>query len=246
MSDAGGESGSEPRSESATPEPVPDLLEAVPETAYFWGRVAGDGGLTRETVTVRAGDERAANALAAIAGTDKADHRVTARESAHDASIVRYEDEYELQVFGPTAERASAALGLPLNKGAGGYRFDAFAEYRPQLIRGLLEACGTVCFRESAGTVGISFVHSDERLLETIRSLLAAAGPQVPTDELAATSSGGYYFGLAEGADTTDFAEWVYAGSERSGLYSENRRTKLRRSVERATGGEVGTLSGER
>jgi hypothetical protein len=246
MSDAGGEPGPEPRSEQRGPEPVSDLLEATPETAYFWGRVAGDGDLTRETITVRTGDKRAAEALAAIAGTEEADHRVAARESAHDASMVRYEEEYELQVFGPTAERASAALGLPIGNQTGGYRFDAFSEYRPQLVRGLLEACGTVCFRESAGSVGISFVHSDERLLETIRSLLAAAGPAVPTEALSATSSGGYYFGLAEGADTTGFAGWAYAGSERSGLYSEDRRTKLRRSVERATGGEVGELSGER
>ena len=246
MSDAGGESGPGPTAEKSGPDPVSDLLEAAPETAYFWGRVAGDGELTWKTITVRADDERAAKALAAIAGTDRAEHRVAARESAHDASIVRYEDEYELQVFGPTAERASAALGLPLKDQSGGYRFDAFSEYRPQLVRGLLEACGTVCFRESSGSVGISFVHSDERLLETVRSLLAAADPQVPTDELAETSSGGYYFGLAEGADTAGFAEWVYAGSDRSGLYSEDRRNKLRRSVERATGGEVGALSGER
>ena len=246
MSDAGGEPDSEPTSEKGRPEPVSDLLTAAPETAYFWGRVAGDGEITRETITVRTGDERAAKALAAVAGTDEAEHRIAARESAHDASIVRYEDEYELQVFGPTAERASAALGLPIEEGAGGYRFDAFDEYRPQLIRGLLEACGTVCFRESSGSVGISFVHDHEHLLGTIRSLLAAAPPQVPTDDLAETSSGGYYFGLAEGADTAGFAEWVYAGSERSGLYSEDRRNKLRRSVERATGGEVGDLSGER
>jgi hypothetical protein len=246
MSDTGGESGSEPSPESTMPEPVPDLLVATPETAYFWGRVAGDGELTRKTITVRAGDERTAEALAVIAGADRADHRVAARESAHDASMVRYEDEYELRVFGPAAERAGAALGFPMDGQPGGYRFGAFDEHRAQLVRGLLEACGTVCFRESAGAVGVSFVHDEKRLLETMRSLLADADPQVPTDELAETSSGGYWFGLADGADTTGFAEWVYAGSEQSGLYSERRRTKLRRSVERATGGEVGALSEER
>lgn len=228
---------------AATPEPAEDLLAATPETAYFWGRVAGDGELTENCVTVRAGDETAADALAAVAGADRTDHHVAARESAHDASVVRFEDEYQLQVFGAPADRASAALGLPMDGQPGGYRLDAFSDHRAQLVRGLLEACGTVCFRESSGSVGVSFVHDDERLLETVRSLLAAAEPHAPTDDLAETSSGGYWFGLADGADAVEFAEWVYAGSDASGLYAADRRTKLRRSVERATGGEVGSLS---
>jgi hypothetical protein len=46
------------------------LLDAHPETAYFWGRVVGDGEVTRDGVTVRTTDETAANRLAAIAGAD--------------------------------------------------------------------------------------------------------------------------------------------------------------------------------
>lgn len=228
-----------------TPEPVGDLLAATPATAYFWGRVAGDGELTRDCVTVRTEDETSADALAAIAGTGRTDHdhRIAVRESAHDASIVRFEDEYEVQVFGTPADRASAALGLPVDGRPGGYRFDAFSEHRPHLVRGLLEACGTVCFRESSGSVGVSFVHDDEALLGTVRSLLDAAEPTVPTDDLSETSSGGYWFGLAEDVDTAAFARWVYAGSDGSGLYSAERRRKLRRSVERATDSEVGELS---
>jgi len=228
-----------------TPAPADDLLAATPATAYFWGRVAGDGDLTDGCVTVRAGDETAADALAAVAGASRtdADHRVAERESAHDASIVRYEDEYELQVLGAPADRASAALGLPIDGQPGGYRLDALDDHRPQLVRGLLEACGTVCFRESAGAVGVSFVHDDEALLRTVRSNLEAAAPYAPTDGLAESSSGGYWFGLADGADVAGFADWVYDGSEASGLYAADRRQKLRRSVERATGGEVGELS---
>jgi len=230
---------------STTPVPVEDLLASTPATAYFWGRVAGDGELTRDCVTVRAEDETAADALAAIAGAGRTnrDHRTAARESAHDASIVRFEDEYELQVFGAPAERAGAGLGLPIDGQPGGYRFDAFSEYRPQLVRGLLEACGTVCFRESSGSVGVSFVHDDATLLRTIRSLLDAAEPRVPTDDRSETSSGGHWFGLADDADTAAFASWTYAGSDGSGLYSAERRQKLRRSVERATDSGVGKLS---
>lgn len=228
-----------------------DLLVWTPETAYFWGRVAGDGELTTEYVTVRARDEAAVNALATVAGVDahedRTEHTRTARESAHDASVVRHEEEYELQIeVSPSfAERATAALGLPVSDTSShnGYRFEGFDEHRQQLIRGLLEACGTVCFRESSASVGVSFVHDDEQLLETLRSLLAAADPSVSTDGLAESSSGGYWFGLADDADPAPFARWVYAGSDASGLYAADRRRKLRRSVERATGGDVGSLS---
>ncbi|GAA0474231.1 cobalamin biosynthesis protein (plasmid) [Halococcus dombrowskii] len=226
----------------AAPGPAEDLLAATPETAYFWGRVAGDGELTGNCVTVHTEDERAADALATIAGADRTGHQVAAREPAHDASIVRYEDEYEIQVFGSPADRSGAALGLPIDGQPGGYRFDSFADHRAPLVRGLLEACGTVCFRESSGSVGISFVHDDESLLQTIRSLLADANLHVPTDGLAETSSGGYWFGLADDADTGEFAEWVYTESDESGCYSDGRRRKLRRSVERATGSDVGDL----
>lgn len=225
------------------PKPAEDLLAASPATAYFWSRVAGDGELTGKSVTVHTEDETAADALAAIAGADRTDHRVAARESAHDASVVRYEDEYKVQVFGAPADRAGAALGLPIDGQPGGYRFDTFADHHAPLVRGFLEACGTICFRESSKSVGISFVHDDESLLRTIQSLLADAEPQVPTDDLAETSSGGFWFGLADDADTSAFAQWVYAGSDESGLYSNGRRQKLRRSVERATGTDVGDLA---
>jgi hypothetical protein len=222
--------------------PARDLLASTPATAYLWGRVAGDGELTPDCVIVRVGDETAADALATDAGADRRDHEVRARESAHDASVVRYEETYELRVFGPVAERAGAALGLPVDGQPGGYRFDAFADHRRQLLRGLLEACGTVCFRESSNAVGVSFVHDERRLLYTIRSLLSAAEPAVPAEELAESSSGGYWFGLADDAAIDEFAAWLYAGSDDSGLYSNDRRTKLARSVERATGRSVGSI----
>ena len=244
MSDADRETTPDADSATApTPDVPADLLGGTPETAYFWGRVAGDGDLESDCVTVRVGDETAADALATIAGIDRRNRSVEARESAHDASIVRFEEEYELQVFGALADRAGAALGLPLAGQPGGYRFDALAEHRAALLRGLLEACGTICFRESSNSVGISFVHDDERLLETIRTLLADAEPDVRGDDLSETSSGGYWFGLADDADAAGFARWLYAGTDETGLYSAERRTKLRRSVERATGGDVGELS---
>jgi len=235
-----------------TPSQATDLLAATSATAYFWGRVAGDGGLAEDCVTVRTADEAAADVLAAVVGLadgengggaragDRSRGQI-ARESAHDASVVRHEDEHELRVFGPTAERASAAFGLPLDGQPGGYRFGAFADHRGALLRGMLEGCGTICFRESAGEVGVSFVHDDPRLLDTIRSHLEAAPPAVPADDRSETSSGGYWFGLADDADVPAFARWLYAGSDETGLYAPSRRRKLRRSVERASQSDAGS-----
>ena len=216
--------------DAATPT---DLLEAHPETAYFWGRVVGDGDVTDEGVAVRTNDDEAADRLAAIAGSDDVDHRVDAREYAHDTSITRHEDRYTVRLEGPIGDRAAAALGLPIGDESGGYRLDVLAEYDRELLRGLLEGCGTVCFKSSAGTVGISFVHDDRAALERIQELLDSADVDAPYGDLSETSSGGYWFGLDDAAAPA-VGEWLYAGSESSGLFAPSRRRKLRRSIEEA------------
>jgi len=215
--------------ETGTPR---DLLARHPETAYFWGRVVGDGELTEDCVTVRTGDETAARRLAAIAGADQIDHRICEREYAHDTSVTRTEEAYTVQVFGRLAERASASLGLPLGGSPGGYRLDVYDAQRRQLLRGLLESCGTVCFKSSAGAVGVSFVHDDRELLERIRSMLADLPVDAPTGEVAETSGGGHWFGVADGA-VPDLGPWLYEGSDASGLFSPARRRKLARSLDR-------------
>jgi hypothetical protein len=219
-------------------DPPADMLAAHPETAYFWGRVAGDGDLTADCVTVRTNDETAAERLAAIAGADGAvretgvDDRIVEREYAHDASITRAEEEFTMQVFGGLADRASAAFGLPIDGHPGGYRLDTFDEHRRQLLRGLLEGCGTVCFKSSAGTVGISFVHDDRRLLERIDALLSAVPVETPTGEISESSAGGYWFGVDDEAAPA-LGPWLYEGSEASGLFAPSRRAKLLRSLDR-------------
>jgi hypothetical protein len=216
--------------ETGTPD---TLLDAHPETAYFWGRVAGDGELADDCVTVRASDETAARRLAALAGAEQVDHRIVEREYAHDSSITRTDDEFTLQVFGELAERVSAALGLPYDGDPGGYRFGAFADHDRQLLRGLLEGCGTICYKSSADAVGLSFVHDDRQLLRTIQRLLADAPVDAPTDELSETSSGGYWFGIDETAAPV-VGPWFYEGSEDTGLFAPSRRRKLRRSLEQS------------
>ena len=216
--------------ETGTPR---DMLARHPEMAYFWGRVIGDGELTEECVTVRANDETAARRLAAIAGAEQVDHRICEREYAHDTAVTRREDEYTVQVFGSVGERAAASLGLPFGDGPGGYRLDVFSDQRRSLLRGLLESCGTVCFKSSAGTVGISFVHDDEALLNTVQSLLDAVPVDAPYGECAESSSGGYWFSVDDDA-ASSLGPWLYEGSEASGLFSPERRRKLRKSLEQA------------
>jgi hypothetical protein len=222
-----------PTADDPAADPPRDLLATHPETAYFWGRVAGDGDLTAERIRVRAAEESVARRLATIAGDDGhlAGERTVERPYAHDASLARVEDEYTVKVFGGAADRAAAAFGLPIDGTDGGYRLDALGDHDRQLLRGLLEASGTVCFRESEGVVGVSFVHEDRALLEWVQGALADHG--FGSDDLSETSSGGYWFGIAD-EDTAAFGEWVYEGSDASGLYADDRRTKLLRSIERA------------
>jgi hypothetical protein len=221
----------------ATPD---DMLARHPETAYFWGHVAGNGRVTERSVEIEVGDEDAARRLSAIAGGGTVDHRIAEREFAHDTAVTRQTDEYTVQIIDPTlAANAAAALGLPVGSDPGGYRFDALCDHRRELLRGLVESCGVVCFRESSAAVGVSFVHDDDRLLARIRTLLDAAG--FDSDEPQPSSSGGHWFGVADG-DTAAFAEWVYEGSDETGLFATSRRRKTLRSVERAAGLEVGSL----
>jgi hypothetical protein len=228
------EADTDPGVDTATPT---DLLDAHPETAYFWGRVVGDGEATARGVAVRTTDEAAAGRLAAIAGSEDVDHRTTERQYAHDTSITRSEDRYTVRVHGPIGDRAAAALGLPLEGDAGGYRLDVLAEYDRHLVRGLLEGCGTVCFKSAAGTVGISFVHDDRTALERIAGLLDSAGVDAPGGDISETSSGGYWFGLDDEAAPA-FGEWVYSGTDEGtrdpALFAPSRRRKLRRSIEEA------------
>lgn len=218
---------------AAESSPPSNMLAGHPETAYFWGRVIGNGTLSADCVTVRASDETVAERLAAIAGAERVDHRIVERDFAHDPVLTRAEDEYTVQVFGNVAERASAAFGLPLDDKSGGYRLGAFADHDRELLRGLLEACGTVCYRASEGKVGVSFVHDDRRLLERVQSLLADLPVEAGHDDLSETSSGDYWFGLDDEAAPT-VGEWLYEGSDDSGLFDPGRRRKLVRSLEQA------------
>ncbi|AXR78339.1 cobalamin biosynthesis protein [Natrarchaeobaculum sulfurireducens] len=219
--------------ETADLEVPADPLARHPTTAYFWGHVAGSGEVSGDRIEVVATDEASAQVLAAVAG-GTVDHDTMTREYAHDTSITRTEDEYTVSIerdddglFG-----RESTLGLPVD-GRGGYRFGAFSSYRRELLRGLFEGCGTICFKSSSGTVGISAVHDDRALLEHVQNLIAACPVDAPTGDLGETSSGGYWFGIDDDAAPA-FGRWLYEDCAETGLYAPSRNRKLERSLEQA------------
>ncbi|WP_226006099.1 cobalamin biosynthesis protein [Natrinema salinisoli] len=223
--------------DSATEIEVPsDPLAGHAATAYFWGHVAGSGDVSDGSIEVVTNDEESAQVLAAIAGGDL-EHETTTRDYAHDTSITRTEEEYTLSIGSEDGDDAgllgrSGALGLPVD-GRGNYRFGAFSNYDRELLRGLLEGCGTICFKSSSGTVGISFVHDDRELLEFAQDLIADCPIDAPMGDLSETSSGGYWFGVDDDA-APEFGTWLYENCEETGLFAPSRRRKLERSLEQA------------
>jgi hypothetical protein len=227
-----------------------DPLASHPASAYFWGHVAAAGDVSesavrnevrtadgarrsRARIDVVTNDERSAQVLAAVAGGDLA-HETTSRAYAHDASITRTEDEYTLSIEAGESGLLGreSRLGLPVD-GRGGYRFGAFSTHDRELVRGVLEGCGTICFKSSTGTVGISFVHDDRGLLELIQELIADCPVDAPMGELSETSSGGYWFGVDDDAAPA-FGTWLYENCEETGCFAPSRRRKLERSLEQA------------
>ncbi|WP_306057493.1 cobalamin biosynthesis protein [Natronococcus wangiae] len=215
-----------------------DPLAGHPATAYFWGHVAAAGDVSDDGIEVVTNDEASARVLAAVAGGDVG-RDTTSREYAHDASITRTEDEYTLSIGrdegagdGPGLLGRSGALGLPVD-GRGNYRFGAFSSHDRELLRGLLEGCGTVCFKSKSGTVGISFVHDDRELLELTQELIDDCPVDAPFGELSETSSGGYWFGVDDAAAPA-FGTWLYETCEETGCFAPSRRRKLEKSLERA------------
>jgi len=209
-----------------------DLLAGHPSTAYFWGRVAGNGEIESDRLTVTTNDEAAAETLSEIVGSE-IDHDRKTREYAHNTDITKTEDEYTVEVTSDDLFGMSGALGLPVD-GRGNYRFGAFADYRRDLLRGILEGCGTICFKSSSGTVGVSFVHDDAELLELVQDLIDDAPVEAPYGDLSDTSSGGYWFGVDDDA-AADFGMWLYEGTEETGLFAPSRRRKLVQSLDQAT-----------
>lgn len=209
-----------------------DLSEPSPETAYFWGYVAGDGAVDSDGITVTAPDETVAERLADIAGNSDVESETTEREYLHDTEITRVEESFEIRVAGDF-EAVAEKFGIPVGGAADGDdNFGDLTDFERPLLRGIVESSGTVCFKSSAGTVGLSFVHESRELLQRVQELLDALPVPTPTGDIDDASSG-YWFGVDDDA-VPEVAPEIYAGSDERDLYAPTRRRKLRRSLDQA------------
>lgn len=237
------------------------LIDTSPETAYFWGRVVGDGTIATNQIRVRASDETAAHRLATIAGAEQTrepsneneqkqneiTHQIREREYLHDTSITRRENEYIVTVTGDIASEATSIFGLPIPMGTfeesvsdtvstaeddssisipdSAYNFTELTEHTQPLLRGLFEGCGTICYKQSAGAVGLSFVHN-KQVLERVDNLLADLPVPTPTSDPAPASSNGHWFSLDDDAAPA-VGRQLYANTDSTGLFAPGRRRKL-------------------
>jgi len=215
---------------------VSSLAEPSPATAYLWGYVAGDGSVDADGLTLTAPDETAAERLAAIAGGGNVASETTERDYLHDTTITRVEESFDVHVAGGFASTA-AGFGLPVDGEAGDasdadYDFGGLAAHERPLLRGIVESSGTVCFKSSSGTVGLSFVHESRQLLRRVQALLDALPVAAPTGEVDDASSG-YWFGVDDDA-VPAVGPAIYDGCEETELFAPTRRRKLRRSLDQA------------
>lgn len=210
-----------------------DLDEPSPETAYLWGYVAGDGRVDADGITLTAPDETVAERVAEIAGTGDIESETTEREYRHDTEITRVEESFEVRVSGDFTA-AAEAFGVPVDGDSSDadYDFGGLTGFERPLLRGLVEAAGTVCFKSSAGTVGLSFVHESRDFLQQVQTLLDSLPVAAPTGEIDDASSG-YWFGVDDDA-VPAVGPAIYDGCEETDLFAPTRRRKLRRSLEQA------------
>lgn len=217
-----------------------NLSEPSPETAYFWGYVAGDGTVDSDGLTLTAPDETVAERLAEIAGSGddsggghgNIESETTEREYLHDTEITRTEESFEVHISGEF-EAVAEQFGVPVGEATdGSYDFGDLADFERPLLRGIVESSGTVCFKSSSGTVGLSFVHESRALLQRVQELLDSLPVDTPTGEVDDASSG-YWFGVDDDAVPTVGPE-IYTGSDENDLFAPTRRRKLRRSLDQA------------
>lgn len=210
-----------------------NLAEASPETAYFWGYVAGDGSVDSEEITLTAPDETVAERLAEIAGSGSVESETTEREYLHDTEITRVEESFEVHVSGDF-RTAPEEFGLPIDgeSSAADDNFGDLEDFERPLLRGIVESSGTVCFKSSTGTVGLSFVHESRALLQRVQHLLDSLPVATPTGEIDDASSG-YWFGVEDDA-VPEVGPEIYASCDEKNLYAPTRRRKLRRSLDQA------------
>ena len=99
--------------------------------------------------------------------------------------------------------------------------FDRFRSYQSHLERGILEGCGTLCYKKSTRGMGISFTSFDPKWLEYLREEVSRHHPSGPIQK---TERGSRWFGIEENA-AKSYADWLYG--DPNAPHSKARRRKL-------------------
>jgi len=99
--------------------------------------------------------------------------------------------------------------------------FEAFRREQSDLERGILEGCGTLCYRKSTRGMGISFTSFQRNWLEVLRREVQRHHPCM---QIRGTERGSHWFGIEEEA-TRRYADWLYG--DPAAPHSPSRRRKL-------------------
>jgi hypothetical protein len=100
--------------------------------------------------------------------------------------------------------------------------FDRFRAQQSDLERGILEGCGTLCYKRSTRGIAISFASKDRLWLEGLREEIIR---HHPCGSIRKTERGSHWFGIADEA-ARSYASWLYHDPEAP--HSRSRRRKLR------------------
>ena len=99
--------------------------------------------------------------------------------------------------------------------------FEVFRPEQRHLERGILEGCGTLCYKKSTHGMGISFTSHDRDGLETLRNEVQKHHPCLP---ILKTERGSHWFSIEDRA-TKSYAEWLYGNP--TDPHSPSRKRKL-------------------
>lgn len=108
--------------------------------------------------------------------------------------------------------------------------FERYRRCQSHLERGILEGCGTLCYKKSTRGIGISFTSFDPEWLSALRREIEKHHPCGP---IAETERGSRWFSIEDEA-TRSYADWLYG--DPAAPHSRSRRRKLKQVL-----GEIGT-----
>lgn len=101
-----------------------------------------------------------------------------------------------------------------------------FERYRPHQVhleRGILEGCGTLCYKRSTRGMGISFTSDDADWIGSLRAEVRGHHPCGPVKR---SERGRYWFGIADHA-CRSYASWLYGDC--TAPHSRSKRDKLKK-----------------